>query len=76
MAKPQPDADRRPRACYRQYAGMGLQLVGTALIGAALGYWLDDRRGHGQTYTLTGALVGSALGLGAVVTAYLRSTRR
>jgi F0F1-type ATP synthase assembly protein I len=41
-----------------RYAGLGIQLAATILVGVLLGQWVDRRAGTDGVFTILGALLG------------------
>jgi F0F1-type ATP synthase assembly protein I len=41
-----------------RYAGLGIQLAATILVGVLLGQWVDRRAGTDGVFTIFGALLG------------------
>jgi F0F1-type ATP synthase assembly protein I len=41
-----------------RYAGLGIQLAVTILVGVLLGQWVDRRAGTDGVFTILGALLG------------------
>ena len=41
-----------------RYAGLGIQLAATILVGVLLGQWVDRRAGTDGVFTIVGALLG------------------
>lgn len=52
---------RNPRGEYK-YAGLGIELVVSTLIGALGGYWLDKYLHSSPWFLLAGIFLGSAAG--------------
>jgi F0F1-type ATP synthase assembly protein I len=55
-----------------RYAGLGLQLAATVLLGVFAGEWLDRRLGTTAVFTILGAF----LGLGGTLWSLIRSLNR
>ncbi len=55
---PSPGSQRRRTPAALRYAGLGLQLAATLVIGVWLGSWLDQRAGTGALFTMLGAFLG------------------
>jgi F0F1-type ATP synthase assembly protein I len=41
-----------------RYAGLGIQLAATILVGVLLGQWVDRKAGTDGVFTILGALLG------------------
>jgi hypothetical protein len=48
---------------WGRYLSIGLEIGIGAALGYAVGHWLDNRYGWGQTGTLVGTMLGVAAGM-------------
>jgi hypothetical protein len=72
----QPDGSRRPEPGPLRYAGLGLQLAVTLVLGVLAGQWLDRKAGTDGVFAIVGALVGFAATLYSLIRQLGRSNDR
>jgi F0F1-type ATP synthase assembly protein I len=67
-----PEKPEKKPAGPMRYAGLGVQIAGSILLGVFGGGWLDRRLGTEGLFTIVGAF----LGLGGTMWSLLRSLKR
>lgn len=60
---------------YQRYAGLGLQLPATILLGFLAGHWADGRFGTTPWLTIAGSAVGMTVGFVSFITLVLKAER-
>jgi len=50
-----------------RYAGLGIQLAATILVGVLVGQWVDHKAGTDGVFTILGALLGFAATLYSLI---------